>query len=67
MLTSAVLLAASLTDGAASIASQRDLNGVLAIQAALISNHLKAIEFPSGHWLMEETGRDICSFERLFW
>jgi pimeloyl-ACP methyl ester carboxylesterase len=30
------------------------MNGALAIQAALISDHLKAIKFPSGHWLMEE-------------
>ena len=30
------------------------MNGLLAIQAALISDHLKAIKFPSGHWLMEE-------------
>ena len=35
-------------------AFQIGMNGVLAIQAALISDHLKAIKFPSGHWLMEE-------------
>jgi hypothetical protein len=27
---------------------------VLVIQAPLISDHLKAIKFASGHWLMEE-------------
>jgi len=45
MLTIAVVLAASLTGGAASITSQSDVNGLLAIQAALISNHLKDIKF----------------------
>ncbi len=33
---------------------EKGMNGVLAIQAALISDHVKAIRFPSGHWLMEE-------------
>jgi pimeloyl-ACP methyl ester carboxylesterase len=28
--------------------------GVLASQAALISDHVKAVKFASGHWLMEE-------------
>ena len=36
------------------IEGEKGMNGVLAIQAALISDHLKAIKFPSGHWLMEE-------------
>ena len=36
------------------IESEKGMNGVLAIQAALISDHVKAIKFPSGHWLMEE-------------
>src|SRR5229473_3600626 len=36
------------------IEGEKGMNGVLAVQAALISDHLKAIKFPSGHWLMEE-------------
>jgi pimeloyl-ACP methyl ester carboxylesterase len=36
------------------IEGEKGMNGVLAIQAALISDHLKAIKLPSGHWLMEE-------------
>jgi len=36
------------------IEGEKGMNGVLAIQAALISDRLKAIKFPSGHWLMEE-------------
>jgi pimeloyl-ACP methyl ester carboxylesterase len=36
------------------IEGEKGMNGLLAIQAALISDHLKAIKFPSGHWLMEE-------------
>jgi pimeloyl-ACP methyl ester carboxylesterase len=36
------------------IEGEKGMNGVLAIQAALISDHLKAIKFTSGHWLMEE-------------
>jgi pimeloyl-ACP methyl ester carboxylesterase len=36
------------------IEGEKGMNGVLAIQAALISDHVKAIQFPSGHWLMEE-------------
>src|SRR6266550_7762640 len=36
------------------IEGEKGMNGVLAIQAALISDHVKAIKFPSGHWLMEE-------------
>ena len=36
------------------IEGEKGMNGILAIQAALISDHLKAIKFPSGHWLMEE-------------
>ena len=36
------------------IEGEKGMNGVLAIQAALISDNVKAIKFPSGHWLMEE-------------
>jgi pimeloyl-ACP methyl ester carboxylesterase/uncharacterized RmlC-like cupin family protein len=36
------------------IEGEKGMNGVLAIQAALISDHVKAIKFLSGHWLMEE-------------
>jgi len=36
------------------IEGEKGMNGVLAMQAALISDHLKAIKLPSGHWLMEE-------------
>jgi pimeloyl-ACP methyl ester carboxylesterase len=36
------------------IEGEKGMNGVLAIQAALISDHVKAIKFSSGHWLMEE-------------
>ena len=36
------------------IEGEKGMNGVLAIQAALISDHVKAIKLPSGHWLMEE-------------
>jgi pimeloyl-ACP methyl ester carboxylesterase len=36
------------------IEGEKGMNGVLAIQAAPISDRLKAIKFPSGHWLMEE-------------
>jgi len=36
------------------IEGEKGMNGALAIQAALISDHVKAIKFPSGHWLMEE-------------
>ena len=36
------------------IEGEKGMNGVLAIQAALISDHLKAIKFLSGHWLLEE-------------
>src|SRR5258706_2214070 len=36
------------------IEGEKGMNGLLAKQAALISDHLKAIKFPSGHWLMEE-------------
>ena len=36
------------------IEGEKGMNGVLAVQAALISDHLKAIKFASGHWLMEE-------------
>jgi len=36
------------------IEGEKGMNGALAVQAALISDHVKAIKFPSGHWLMEE-------------
>ena len=36
------------------IEGEKGMNGVLAIQAALISDHVKAMKFASGHWLMEE-------------
>lgn len=36
------------------IEGEKGMNGVLAIQAALISDHVKALKFASGHWLMEE-------------
>jgi pimeloyl-ACP methyl ester carboxylesterase/uncharacterized RmlC-like cupin family protein len=36
------------------IEGEKGMNGVLAIQAALISDHVQAIKFASGHWLMEE-------------
>ena len=36
------------------IEGEKGMNGVLAMQAALISDHVRAIKFPSGHWLMEE-------------
>jgi pimeloyl-ACP methyl ester carboxylesterase len=36
------------------IEGEKGMNGVLAMQAALISDHVKAIKFASGHWLMEE-------------
>src|SRR6267154_1245601 len=36
------------------IEGEKGMNGLLAVQAALISDHVKAIKFSSGHWLMEE-------------
>jgi len=33
---------------------EKGMNGVLAMQAALISDQVTAIKFRSGHWLMEE-------------
>jgi pimeloyl-ACP methyl ester carboxylesterase len=36
------------------IEGEKGMNGVLAMQAALISDNVTAIKFPSGHWLMEE-------------
>jgi pimeloyl-ACP methyl ester carboxylesterase len=36
------------------IEGEKGMNGVLAIQAALVSDHVKAMKFQSGHWLMEE-------------
>ena len=36
------------------IEGEKGMNGVLAVQAALISDNLKTIKFASGHWLMEE-------------
>ena len=36
------------------IEGEKRMNGVLAMQASLISDQVKAIKFPSGHWLMEE-------------
>ena len=36
------------------IEGEKGMNGVLAMQAALISDHVKAVKFNSGHWLMEE-------------
>ena len=36
------------------IEGEKGMNGVLAMQAALIADHVKAIKFSSGHWLMEE-------------
>jgi pimeloyl-ACP methyl ester carboxylesterase/quercetin dioxygenase-like cupin family protein len=41
------------------IEGEKGMNGVLAIQAALISDHVKAIKFPSGHWLMEEKPSEV--------
>ena len=35
------------------IEGKKGMNGALAIQAALISDQVKALKFPSGHWLME--------------
>jgi pimeloyl-ACP methyl ester carboxylesterase len=42
------------------------MNGVLAIQAALISDHVKAIKFPSGHWLMEEKPAETSAALKAF-
>ena len=36
------------------IEGDKSMNGVLAIQARLVSDHVKALMFHSGHWLMEE-------------
>ena len=36
------------------IEGEKGMNGVLAMQAALISDNVKALKFGSGHWLMEE-------------
>ena len=36
------------------IEGEKGMNGVLAIQAALVSDNVKALKFQSGHWLMEE-------------
>ena len=36
------------------IEGEKGMNGVLAIQVALISDDVKSMMFPSGHWLMEE-------------
>ena len=47
------------------IEGEKGMNSVLAIQAALISDHVKALKFASGHWLMEEKPAEIhvCSDE----
>ncbi len=36
------------------IEGEKGMNGALAIQAASVSDNLKAVKFHSGHWLMEE-------------
>ena len=36
------------------IEGEKGMNGVFAVQAALISDHMKAIKFATGHCLMEE-------------
>ena len=48
------------------IEGEKGMNGVLALQAALISDHLKAIKFPSGHWLMEEKPTETSAALRDF-
>jgi pimeloyl-ACP methyl ester carboxylesterase len=48
------------------IEGEKGMNGILAIQAALISDHVKAIKFPSGHWLMEEKPVEIAAALKTF-
>ena len=48
------------------IEGEKGMNGVLAIQAALISDHVKAIKFPSGHWLMEEKPAETSATLKAF-
>lgn len=45
---------------------EKGMNGVLAIQAAVISDHLKAIKFASGHWLMEEKPAEVSAALKEF-
>jgi len=48
------------------IEGEKGMNGVLAMQAALVSDHLKAIKFTSGHWLMEEKPVETAAALREF-
>lgn len=48
------------------IEGEKGMNGVLALQAALISDHLKAIKFASGHWLMEEKPAETSAALKAF-
>jgi len=48
------------------IEGEKGMNGLLAMQAALISDHVKAIKFSSGHWLMEEKTAETSAALRDF-
>lgn len=48
------------------IEGDKGMNGVLAIQAAVISDHVKAIKFSSGHWLMEEKPAEVSAALKEF-
>src|SRR5262249_22584917 len=48
------------------IEGEKGMNGVLAMQAAVISDHVMAIKFSSGHWLMEERPAETSAALRDF-
>ncbi|PYT01766.1 MAG: hypothetical protein DMF63_02685 [Acidobacteria bacterium] len=48
------------------IDGDKSMNGVLAIQARLVSDHVTALMFHSGHWLMEEKPAETESALRDF-
>lgn len=41
------------------IEGEKGMNGVLAMQAALIADNVKAVKYHSGHWLMEEKPAEV--------
>ncbi|HYW69434.1 MAG TPA: alpha/beta hydrolase [Pyrinomonadaceae bacterium] len=48
------------------IEGEKGMNGVLALQAELISDHVKAVKFASGHWLMEEKPEETAAALKEF-
>ncbi len=48
------------------IEGEKGMNGVLAMQAALISDNVKAVKFQSGHWLMEEKPAEVLAELKKF-